>query len=241
MAALIHADLRRIVRKKGFWILHIFLFLLQAVDVILSLGENNETVVRISQSSFNGIYLLFTTIFVYLSVFGDDIRSNVPPSIIGMGMTKGKFLRAKILDCVLLMGIFYALILGVRAFLFSYMEISISARQMRLLIIYGVFTAIRGLCCIAAAVLVQQVLGSSAAGILVLVVSTILLGNILRALQTLYHIGAYDYLPDGLMEGAINAVSAGNLPLELLPLIGIYLLGFSWAACRAFERKELEL
>lgn len=241
MAALIHADLRRIVRKKGFWILQIFLFLFQAVDVIRALGENNETVVRISQSSFNGIYLLLTTIFVYLSVFGDDIRSNVPPSIIGLGMTKGKFLRAKILDCVLLMGIFYALILGVRAFLFSYMEISISARQMRLLIIYGVFTAIRGLCCIAAAVLAQQVLGSSAVGILVLVVTTILLGNILRGLQTLYHIGVYDYLPDGLVEGTINAVSAGNLPLEIVPLIGVYLLGVSWAACRVFERKELEL
>lgn len=242
MTALIRADLRRILRKKGFWIWNVLFVLFLLIDILRASESTGEEIMAAFQTRLGGRFLLIIVLYIYLSVSGDDEKSNAMVCVIGRGMKKGTFLLAKLLDGTLLAGLFYAVLMAVQYFFFSQSDPPLlTQRQIRLLMVYCLFMLLRAIWCLAFAMLAQYATGSTAPAILSIVATAALAGPLLKVAQEIYRIGLYDYLPDGLLEAAFKNLCAGSLPWQLLPVAVLYIGGTMRVVSAIFEKKELEL
>lgn len=243
MTGLLRADLRRILRKKGVWIL-LFVFLLFTVVDFLRATDaaTPQDIVQRFQNLLGGRFLLLTVIYTYLVIFGDGMSSNAEVYVLGRGMRKGTFLFIKLLECLILTGFFYGWLGILRNGMFRLSDVPmVSERQMGLLNVYGVFMVIRAIWCLALAVLLQHVFRSTAPAILSLVITGLLSAPMLKLLQTLYRIDIYNFVPDGLLDAALLNYSSGNLPWQLAVVILLYIGGTLLAAVAIFQKKEPEL
>ena len=244
MTGLIRADLRRVLRKKSFWIWMVLFFLFQVSDFISAVANEStaEEIVQQFQRAMSGRFLLIVTIFIYLVIFGDDARSNTEIYVLGRGMSKGRYLASKLLTCIILAGIYYGFLTVLRQILFWTSDVQmISARQLRLLGIYSIFMVIRALWCLSFALLLQQIFGNTAPAILSIAVTAFLSAPLLKTLQFLYRIDLYSYLPDGLLEAALLNCSSGTIPWQLAVVLILYIGGPLLAASIIFQKKEPEL
>ncbi|MBR1629763.1 MAG: hypothetical protein IJ679_10955 [Lachnospiraceae bacterium] len=240
MKELIRADLRRILRKPSFTILLIFLLFFQLVDVIRTM-EDPDQYITLSHSSFGGIYLMIVTIFAFLSVFADDQKSNAYASIIGTGMERHTLLLAKIIDCTILIGLYYSIMLIVRDYLCRELEMPVSVRQRCFVALFVFFCALRGTSCLILSMLVLYAFDSTSIAILTDVTLTLIAGTLCKYLQTISKVELYDFLIDGLFDNAYANLSVGRLPWQLVPAFVVYFGGAFAAAAAIFQKKELSL
>lgn len=243
MSKVIRADLRRIFRKKGFWIMTAFLLFVQLVNYAEVSQSAAAEVIDKTENNWGGFVLLLTTIYAYLSVSADDARSNTWTANVGIGMDRTRLLLAKVMDCLILLTVFYAIVVSFRFFCHTDpdMQAALTPRQNRFLVLYAALMVVRGLCCLILSMLAELASGSTAAGILTDVFLSVFVGTIIRIVGMMYRINLYDYLIDGLVRNAYDNIAVGRFPWQLIPVVGLYIGGGFAAAAVIFRKKELQL
>ena len=237
MRRLIRADLKRVFRKSGFFVLMIL-----AIVIILvrPMSDTAAEQVEAERSFFAIVALLAACIPIYSAIFTDDIRSGTLIGVIGRGISRKKILLAKMIESAIVLVLFYAVIFGIAAFIHNAMEIGVTPRQDSLLALYCVFTVIKGLGFLAAAALVVFSTWNTAFGMIVLALGIPFFALILRVAQDRLHLPFYDLSFEGLLEASYAWFSAGRFGWQIIPAIAI-LWAVTAFAVYLFNRKEIEL
>ncbi len=238
MRNLLKADLRRILKKISFYI---WLFLI-SLFLFLFGGKAKYTsdTLEIERTVIKMIVPVIVSLNVYLSVFGDELKTGAIQCIIGRGISRTRVVLTKYLDCLILTGLFFAvleLIYYVRNIVFN---VGASPLQSASLAFYIFMFYIRTMSYLAIASFFVYLTWSTAPGIIALVVLCEFFGVTLNMIGTLLKIQVYQFYLDGLLDSAYAEISAGNIGYQIIPAIVIYIVGALLLAAVVFRKKEIE-
>lgn len=237
MRRLIEADLRRIIAKPNVYIvvilMIIWIFFRDASDTAADEMEFYKVF-------FNEICLTFILVPIFLAVYADEIKSGIMISVIGMGMPRKKIVKAKLQDALYLLIGTYILLFIAAVIKNSIIDLAITPRQNFFLFVFCMFCVIRGIGILALSSLVLFLTMSSAAGMLVLVITGVGASGILHVIQDYTKFPIYDLSFMGLLDSAFADFQAGALGLTLIPAL-LYLLAVIVINIKTFEKREMNL
>ena len=100
MRLLIRADLRRVLRKPGFYVLIVLTLVLFAFKKPEGIAAEYFDSTKMTLENI-GLPLLCIPIF--LAVYGDEFKSGTLQCVIGRGLSRSKVVIAKLLDAAILL------------------------------------------------------------------------------------------------------------------------------------------
>ena len=237
MKQLIKGDIARILRKKEIYvfalILYVILFAVKSKTEVEAQIESFESMVAI-------IGMLLCLIPVYLTVYGDEIRTGSMQCVIGRGMSRRKVIVSKLVDCMILFTMMFIVFLLLFFVKNAIAHLTLTPKQNIMALVFVLITCIRatGYFALTGLFLFSSwnvAIGLTASVMLVFV-------NISLALvQQNMHIPVHDYWIDGLVNSAYNDIMIGDFPWKLIAMIVVYIIGAVIATVKIFDRKELEL
>ncbi|MBQ9631552.1 MAG: hypothetical protein IJV04_01350, partial [Lachnospiraceae bacterium] len=194
------------------------------------------------QASLNQDNLFLIVIGVFLSVYFDDVKSGALPSVIGIGISRGRFLIAKLVDCAILVSIQFFLVWTMKVSLMLFaMKLPMSQHQVVLLAIYGFLCIIHALGVLAITELLYLLTESTAAAVISLFLLSLIMPFLLETLQSLTSLEIYEISMSGMLQQAYVAFTVDGVPWQLLPVIGGPIIGVTLVSIGIFQKKELEL
>lgn len=114
MRRLIRADVRRILRKKGFIIPAVLILIVSVVRSTLLYLVYEDTYAFVASQLSGGVIVdILFGVLVFFGVYADDFRSMTYVTIIGRGFSRDKIILGKLLDTIFLSVLLY----GVRTLL----------------------------------------------------------------------------------------------------------------------------
>ncbi len=237
MNRLIRADLKRILRKAGPYVM----LLLMVLVVIAHPSADTAGEEMESYRTFFGFFALtMISIPIYLSVYSDEMKSGIMISIVGMGMDRRKIVLSKLWDCFILLLVSFVVLYGAALFSNSATDLAITQKQTRFLLLYSFYCVIRGIGVIALSSLVLFLTMSAAGGMLVLISVGIAGEFILKGLQELTALPFYDLSYYGLLNRSYNQFQNGDIGWTIIPAL-IYLCVVIVVYIMFFEKKEMNL
>ena len=238
MRNLLKADLRRILKKRSFYI---WLFLTSLFLFIGGgLSKYTSDTLNIERAMIKFAVPVIVSLNVYLSVFGDELKTGAIQCIIGRGISRTRVVMTKFLECLILSGILFAvveLVYFVRNIVFN---VGASPLQSASLAFYIFMFYIRTMGYLAIASFFVYLTWSTAPGIIALVVLSSFIGLTLNLIETLLKVPVYQYYFDGLLDAAYAEISAGNVGYQIIPAVVIYIGGALFRAPVVFRKKEIE-
>ncbi|MCR5687588.1 MAG: hypothetical protein K6G58_06165 [Lachnospiraceae bacterium] len=238
MRRLIRADIRRFLAKPSFYVV---LAAALALTVLNHPADSAGEQIEMYKSSLGTLYLFLVSMPVFLGIYGDEIKSGVRISAIGRGIHRKKIVMAKLCDvAIIMLGCFilaFVLIL-VRN---SFTDLAITPSQNLMLFVYCIFCVIRSVGYFALASLVVFLSWSSASGLFVLIVYSLILNMVLKGIQTKFTVPVYDISFDGLMDEAYAHIQVGQPGICLIAAVIIYICLVVYLTNKFFKRKELAL
>ena len=238
MRLLIRADLRRVLRKPGFYVLIVLTLVLFAFRKPDGIAAEYLDSTKLTLETFS---LPFLCIPIFLAVYGDEFKSGTLQCVIGRGLSRSKVVIAKLLDAAILLSAAMAAVFLVIFVRNSFSSLAITARQNLHLLYFCIVCVLRGVGYIALASLVMFLTWSAAAGTVTLVICSMLSSPFLKAVQDWSHLPLYDLSYEGLLNASCTSIQAGGLGWQLIPALVIYLGGVVWLNILIFNRKEMEL
>ena len=259
MRNMIHADIRRVFRKKIFWIVPIavliFSFssvismfainiLVKFIPVLAMMGQQNNSPIYSLNTVFDSLKLALS-IVIFLALFADDFKAMSMTQMIGYGMSRKKYVISKFIDSVILVLIFYVVLIPVIFLMFAAFGQPLTgeyALYVLLKILFGILKTIANLTISA---LVFYITNNMPLGIFtVLILQIIPVGLLLMAgspFMKVFHLDRY------YMDGMFNLAHT-NFALGLVPegILWTFLCIFIYIGCILagtiffFERKELD-
>ena len=237
MRKLIKGDINRILRKKE-------IYIFAAILYIILFAIKNKTEVEEQIDTFESmvavIGMLFCLIPVYLTVYGDEIRTGSMQCVIGRGMSRRKVIISKLLDCAIL---FTMMFLGFLLMFFIknlIAGITLSPRQNLMAFIFVLITCVKATGYFALASLFLFTSWNVAIG-LTSCIMMVFVNIALVLVQDNMHIPVHDCWIDGLLNSAYNDITLGHFPWKLIVMILVYIVGILFLTARIFDRKELDL
>lgn len=241
MIHLIRADLRRVMRKKSFFLAPLFILFFQFLSSVMHSSDPVHQYIVSCRSSLNGIVMLYITIVIYLGVYADNQQSRSTAVLIGRGMRRGSVFSARLIVCVLCSTLLYLIAMAFRLFFTLLAGVPLTGRQAVFLWFYVPFLVIRSAGCLAAAMLALYITGSSAIGIVTDTIAVLVVGRALQTIQVHLGIDLYSCTLSGLLDSAYDTLAVGGLPWKLVPAVLIYVVGLIWAAAAINQNKEMDL
>lgn len=239
MRALIFADLRRILRKKGFRRAAIFgavVVLLGIFYVYADSDWGSPAFLEQVRKLFNFIGILIPGLAIFVAVFSDEVSSRSMQSMIGRGISRTRIILCKVIDCAVLIVIVFIGATIELLLLETLLDAHCSGAQIRVMLVYVWFSAIRLFGYLTFSMIVLFATYSVPLGLF----AAITFIYILRTLLAAFAPRVYDYTFSGLMARAYQAVSIGGVPLLLFPAVILYIGGAILLTCLVFQKKELE-
>ena len=244
MKNLIRADLERILRKKSFIVMIIIVLVFSSASLFTFM------VTKVSAAAF--VELMKTSIFspslvsfliglpIFLAVYADEISSSSMQAIIGRGVSRTQIIFAKIIDCIILTALIYAL-LSVLVFVSEALLAAGLSPEQKLQLAAGIcIEVLRSVGISVMAMAVLFITGNIALGVIADVCFLLILYVLFQTFQTFTGVPVYDYSFTGLMEAANDQIVAGAFPSQLLIALVLY-CGIALAVViPVFRRKELE-
>ena len=238
MIRLIRADLRRIFKKRSFNIMLILALL------ILFMRPRQETAadqIESIKNYMNSVGMMFVCVTAFLGVYADEIRTGSMIGVIGRGMHRRKVLLAKLIEAGIILLLFYG-----AAYLLAFLDnesaaLGVTRRQELFLLIYCLYTVIRGIGLLALASLISFVTWNASGGMTILVMCLLVWNLFLKIVQDKLMLPVYDLSFDGLLESSFTSFSAGYFGWQILPAVLIYVVGVAALSAFLFQRKELDL
>ena len=237
MNRLMKADLKRIIAKPSMYVIVLILVLFILFKGAASTAAGQ---MELYKSLFGNIGLIFLSIPIFLSVYSDEIKSGIMISMIGMGMERKNIVFSKLKDSLVLYCGTY-LILYVAALIKNTVSgLPISPKQNAFLLLFCVYSVIRGLGIMALASLVLFLTMSAAGGMLVLVLAGAVGSGLLKAVQDRFKVPIYDMSYMGLLDSSFADFQAGNIGYTIIPAL-FYLAVVVVINIVIFDRREMDL
>ncbi|MCR5304600.1 MAG: hypothetical protein K6E33_08570 [Lachnospiraceae bacterium] len=237
MRHLIRADMVRILKKISFYVLIVLYFVLL---IVTKNGDNAEEQLNLMEGRIIlGSRLIIIPIF--LAVYGDEFRTGSMQTVIGRGLSRGKVVIAKLMDCgflmlpVLLLAFVIALIKNENA----QVAVTVNQNLNMFLTVFQCFLWAMGY--FACGALLLFAMWSVAAGMIALITSALFLNGILELAQSQLHFPFFDLSYEGLINKAFAAFQDGSFGWQIIPALAVYFCGSVYLSIRLFDRKELEL
>ena len=123
----------------------------------------------------------------------------------------------------------------------SFTDLAITPSQNLMLFVYCIFCVIRSVGYFALASLVVFLSWSSASGLFVLIVYSLILNIVLKGIQSKFTVPVYDISFDGLMDEAYAHIQVGQPGICLIAAVLIYICLVVYLTNKFFKRKELAL
>ena len=238
MRRLIRADLRRIFRKKSYYI---FASLMCLFIFFWTFSEEPSEQVGYLHENLNSMCLLFISLPLILSVYGDELRSGTMQGAIGRGLSRTKLIRGKMTDCAVLAIPLFAtwyLTAALKNLLF---EIVLTSRQYEMLLIYLIISWIKLLIILAISAMFILLSWNAVLGIFIDLLLLYILDPLLKSIQVVTRVPVRDGSFYGLLDKAYAAIEAGNPAWQLPVAVIVYLCFVIILTGIIFERKELPL
>lgn len=237
MRQLIKGDIARILRKKE---IYIFAFLLY----VILFAVKSKTEVEDQISSFKSmvalIGMLMCLVPVYITVYGDEIRTGSMQTVIGRGMSRRKVIISKLIDCIILFTMMFIVFLLLFFVKNAIADLTLTPKQNLMAFVYVLLTCIRATGYFAVTGLFLFSSWNIAIG-LTACVMLVFVNVSLALVQTNMHIPVHDYWIDGLVNAAYNDLLIGDFPWKLIVMIAVYIIGAVVITIKIFDRKELDL
>ena len=237
MRQLIKGDICRILKKKE---IYIFAVILYIILFAVKNKDDPEEQMASFKTMVSAIGLLLCIIPVYLTVYGDEIRTGSMQSVIGRGLSRTKVIISKLLDCAILfalMFIVFLLLFYVKNLIF---QVALSPRQNLMAFIFVLINCVKAIGYFALASLFLFTSWNVAIG-LTSCIMMVFINVALALVQESMRIPVHDYWIDGLLSSAFNDISVGHFPWKLIIMILVYIIGVLFLTVKIFDRKELDL
>ncbi len=237
MRRLITADIRRILCKKE---IYVFAFLLYAVLLAVKSKSDVEDQIDLFQTMVTLLAIFFCIIPVFLTVYGDEIRTGAMQCVIGRGMSRRKVIISKLADCCILFVLMFLGFLCVFYFKNYMSDLVLSPKQNLMALIYVLITCVRATGYFAISGMLLFTSWNVAIGL----TSNIMLVSVVVALTLIQdntHISLADFWLDGLLSASYNDILIGNFPWKLILAVAVYIVGVVFLTGIIFDRKELDL
>lgn len=237
MNRLVRADLKRIVKRPGLYVVVIIMVL-----IVLLKGPEDTASAQIEfyKMLFSNIGLTFLLIPIFLYVYTDEVKSGIMISVIGMGMPRKRIVKSKLQDSFLLLFGAYMVLYCAALWSNNSMSLVINPRQNMFLLLFCLFCVIRGIGIMALASLVLFLTMSATGGMLVLILVGISSSGVLQAMQDYMGLPVYDYSYIGLLDASYAGMQAGDLGEAIIPAL-LYLFAVIAINIVTFDKKEMDL
>ena len=237
MRQLIKGDIARILKKKE---IYIFAFILYVILFAVKSKTEVEDQIDSFESMVVLIGMLLCLVPVYLTVYGDEIRTGSMQTVIGRGMSRRKVIISKLIDCAILFSLMFMVFLLLFFVKNAMANLSLTPTQNFNAFLFVLLTCIRATGYFAVTGLFLFSSWNVAIGLtacVMLVFANIAFGLV----QTNMHIPIHDYWIDGLVSAAYNDLLIGDFPWKLVVMIALYIVGAVIITVKVFDRKELDL
>ena len=237
MRKLVRADIRRFFAKPGFYILTV-LFILEMVLMV----EGETAAEQIEQLRYQIRFGIIVFCFlIFHTLYGDEFRTGFMVTAIGRGYSRAKIVISKLIASAIILLTVTLIAYAAALCLNSFAGLGISVRQNLFLLLYMVFSLLKGIGYIAIAALFLYASWSMAVGIVALVLMSVFGGGILENIQSRFYIPVYDICYDGLLEKSFVIFQAGDFGWQIIPAIAVFVCGTVYINISIFNKKELEL
>ncbi len=237
MRQLIKGDIARILRKKE---IYIFAFILYVILFSVKSKTEVEDQIDSFESMVALIGMLMCLVPVYITVYGDEIRTGSMQTVIGRGMSRRKVIISKLIDCAILFTMMFMVFLLLFFVKNAIAGLTLTPKQNFMASVYVLLTCIRATGYFAVTGLFLFSSWNVAIGLtacVMLVFANVAFGLV----QTNMHIPIHDYWIDGLVSSAYNDLLIGDFPWKLIAMVAIYIVGAVIITIKIFDRKELDL
>lgn len=240
MRRLIRADLRRILAKPGFYVCPLIVFAL-FVHGLFSDPVEYDAYYASLDIQLSYIYPLLALLPIFISVYGDELRSGTMITAIGRGLSRSKVILAKFIDTVTLSLVFCLFFLLLDQITFD--RFSVVLTKVQILRIFSAYAAswlqILGFCTFSA--LFVYLTWNSSVGLVAGLISIAFSKMILDWLQSITHLPIYDVTFLGQADMARRQFDAGNMWAHHLFFVLLWYALFLIVSILIFNRKELDL
>lgn len=237
MRQLIKGDIARILRKKE---IYIFAFILYVILFAVKSKTEVEDQIDSFESMVTIIGMLMCLVPVYLTVYGDEIRTGSMQTIIGRGMSRRKVIISKLIDCIILFTMMFIVFLLLFFVKNAIAGLALTPKQNLMAFVYVLLTCVKATAYFAVTGVFLFSSWNVAIGLTACVM--LVFANVsLVLVQTNLHIPAHDYWIDGLMSASYNDLLIGDFPWKIILMIAIYIIGAVIITVKIFDRKELDL
>ena len=237
MKQLIKGDISRILRKKE---IYVFALILYVILFAVKSKSDVEEQIYLFQMMVALIGMLCCTIPVYLTVYGDEIRTGSMQIVIGRGLSRRKVILSKLIDCMILFTLMFIIFLLLFYVKNAISHLSLTPKQNLMAFVYVLITCLRAMGYFALAGLFLFSSWNIAIGLTSCVMMTFL--NVaLDLIQENMHIPVHDFWIDGLLSSSYNDIQMGNIPWKLFLMIAVYIVGVVFVTAKIFDRKEIDL
>ena len=237
MRQLIKGDIVRILRKKE---IYIFAFILYFILFAVKSKTEVEDQIDSFESMVALIGMLLCIIPVYLTVYGDEIRTGSMQTVIGRGLSRRKVIISKLIDCAILFTMMFMVFLLLFFVKNAIAGLVLTPKQNLMAFVYVLLTCIRAMAYFALTGLFLFASWNVAIG-LTACVMLVFINISLILVQTNLHIPVHDYWIDGLISTAYSDLMIGDFPWKLIVVAAIYIVGTVFVTIKIFDRKELDL
>ncbi len=237
MRQLIKGDIARILRKKE---IYIFAFILYVILFAVKSKTEVEDQINSFETMVAVIGMLMCLIPVYLTVYGDEIRTGSMQTVIGRGMSRRKVIISKLIDCVILFTMMFIVFLLLFFVKNAIAGLTLTPKQNLMAFVYVLMACIKATGYFALTGLFLFSSWNVAIGLTACVM--LVFANIAFALvQNDMHIPIHDYWIDGLVSASYNDLTIGDFPWKIILMVAIYIVGVVIVTVKIFDRKELDL
>lgn len=237
MRQLIKGDITRILKKKE---IYIFAFILYIILFAVKSKTEAEDQIESFRSMVAIIGMLMCLVPVYLTVYGDEIRTGSMQTVIGRGMSRRKVIISKLIDCAILFTMMFMMFLLLFFVKNAIAGLTLTPTQNFMAFVYVLLTCIRATGYFALTGFFLFTSWNVAIG-LTSCVLLVFVNVSLAMVQTNLHIPVHDYWLDGLVNASYNAIQTGDFPWKIILMIAIYIVGVVIVTVKIFDRKELDL
>lgn len=248
MRKLLTADFRRIMRKRSFWVAVILAFAATVFAAFDGIDGAPQRGLKFTTSimSVTGFAEILFGLVVLLSVFGDEFRSMTLISVIGRGVSRWKFILAKFLDTLFLLGQMFLLFgLGV-ALMRLALGVSLTPAETRAIVSTIINSLFMSVAVVTISALFFYLTGSTPFGVFMFLTFEVILPMVITFAEFLpqvarYHPGRWYIFGFGSWAAAdftygSTAAGIGVLALGTVLYIGSA-LALTWVV---FRKKELD-
>ena len=238
MRNVIRADIGRLFRKPSFYVITILILVFLATRKSADIAEDQIIYVR---NYLNSTLLFFVSIPIFLGIYSDDFNCGTVINQIGKGLSRKKVIFAKLIDVTAVLTMFYSVAYVIILIKNMTAGLAITPKQNLMLLVFTLFSILRGVGFFALASLVVFSTWSTSGGMTVLLLLLAVARMALIMLQNKFTIPFYDMSFDGLLASSYAKFAAGNFGWHIIPALVIYIGGAVLLSAILFKKREIDL